>query len=148
METFQADNTEENMRLHCAAHFSPELQRAEILDTGIATFVAEDESKLVGFAQLVLKRSAPGVSAAYPSELHRIYVASTWHGTGVAGRLLDSALKAARRAESDYIWLGVWERNPRAIAFYRKAGFTPLGEHEFVLGRDRQRDLIMGRELE
>ena len=69
------------------------------------------------------------------------------HGKGVAQRLMNECLTSARDMGARYIWLGVWERNPRAIAFYRKAGFQEIGEQYFQLGSDRQRDIVMGRPL-
>lgn len=146
-ETFQSSNTKEDMDLHCAEHFGVNIQSAEILTPAITTFVAEHQTNLVGFAQLALERPARCVSADRPSELHRIYIASSWQGTGLASRLLAAVLSAARGSKSDYIWLGVWEHNPKAIAFYLKAGFAFIGNHEFVLGRDRQRDRVMGLPL-
>ena len=56
---------------------------------------------------------------------------------------MAAVLSAAAQANCDHVWLGVWERNPKAIAFYRKFGFEVIGEHRFVLGRDPQRDLVM-----
>jgi ribosomal protein S18 acetylase RimI-like enzyme len=143
-ETFAASNSADDMARHCAASFGPSIQAAEIRDPRIVTLLAEHAGELAGFAQLRLDQAKAGVAAAHPSELHRIYVAAAHHGSGVARRLLDTVLEEARRAGSDYVWLGVWERNPRAMAFYRKAGFMEIGEHEFVLGSDRQRDVVMG----
>ena len=146
-ETFGQHNSEDDMRRHCATHFGATIQAAEIRDPAIVTLLAERGGEMAGFAQLHLHQPKDGVAAAHPSELHRIYVAAGHHGTGLARRLLDAALDAAREAGSDYLWLGVWERNPRAVAFYRKAGFEEIGEHVFVLGSDRQRDILMGRLL-
>jgi diamine N-acetyltransferase len=146
-ETFAEHNAAEDMARHCATHFGAAIQEAEILDRGIATWLAERGGNLAGFAQLHLRQPKHCVSAASPAELRRIYVAADHHGSGIARQLLDAALQGAAEAGSDYVWLGVWERNPRAAAFYRKAGFEAIGEHEFVLGADRQRDILMGRRL-
>ncbi len=58
---------------------------------------------------------------------------------------MGGGLEAARQAGAETIWPGVWERNPRAIAFYRKAGFTDVGPHLFVVGTDPRTDRIMAR---
>ena len=147
-ETFAHANSEVDLSLHCTKNFSAAIQGVEIADPRTIIFLAEHDAKLAGFAQLVLGRPVDCVHADRPSELFRIYVAGEWHGKGVSIRLLLSTLEAARRAGSDYLWLGVWERNAKAIAFYRKVGFESVGEHEFLLGRDPQRDLIMGLGLE
>ncbi len=88
------------------------------------------------------------VRAERPAELHRIYVASEWHGRGVAGDLMRQVIAAAVESGADCVWLGVWEHNPRAIAFYRKFGFRVVGDHSFMLGNDRQRDLILAAQLD
>lgn len=147
-ETFAADNSEENISLHCAQKFSAEIQGEEISDPQMSTLLAEVAGELVGFAQLRLTHAVACIKGDRPAELHRIYVSSAWHGRGVAGELMRAVYAAAARAGCDCIWLGVWERNPRAIAFYRKCGFSLVGDHAFVLGQDRQRDLILVAQLD
>jgi diamine N-acetyltransferase len=147
-ETFAADNSEENINLHCAQKFSAEIQGGEIADPQMSTLLAEVAGELVGFAQLRLAHGAACVKGDRPAELHRIYVASAWHGRGVAGELMRAAYAAAARVRCDCIWLGVWEHNPRAIAFYRKCGFSVVGDHVFMLGQDQQRDLILAAQVD
>jgi len=142
-EAFAADNSEEDINLHCAQNFDAEIQSGEISDPQLTTLLAEVAGELVGFVQLRLARSASCVKGDHPAELHRIYVSSEWHGRGVAREFMRAVFTAAAQAGSDCIWLGVWERNLKAIAFYRKYGFSIVGDHPFVLGRDRQRDLIL-----
>jgi len=77
-------------------------------------------------------------------ELVRFYVDRSLHGSGVA-RTLMNAVDAAAASRARTIWLGVWEHNPRAIAFYLKCGFVDVGSHPFQLGRDLQTDRIMSR---
>lgn len=83
-----------------------------------------------------------------PLELKRLYVARAWHGRGVAQALMNAVLDAARARGAKTLWLGVWERNPRAVAFYEKYGFTRVGEHSFILGSDVQTDWVLARPLE
>jgi ribosomal protein S18 acetylase RimI-like enzyme len=144
-ETFAAYNSAENVNLHCARNFSAEIQGQEISDPQMTTLLAEVAGELAGFAQLRLAHTAACIKADRPAELHRIYVLNAWHGRGVASELMRAVYAAAAQARSDCIWLGVWERNPRAIAFYRKCGFSVVGDHVFMLGQDRQRDLVMRR---
>jgi len=147
-ETFAVDNSEESINLHCAQKFSAEIQSGEISDPQLITLLAEVAGELVGFAQLRLEHAAACVRGYRPSELHRIYVSSKWHGRGVANDLMRAVYAAAARAGSDCIWLGVWEQNLKAIAFYHKCGFAVVGDHAFMLGRDRQRDLILAAQLD
>jgi ribosomal protein S18 acetylase RimI-like enzyme len=124
------------------------MQGEESSDQQLTTLLAEVAGQLVGFAQLRLAHATVCVKGDRPAELHRIYVSSEWHGRGVANELMRGVYAAAAQAGSDCIWLGVWERNLKAIAFYRKCGFFVVGDHPFVLGRDRQRDLILAAQVD
>jgi len=143
--TFEAMNTPEDMALHCASHYSEAIQTAELVDPAVTTLVSEQDGQLIGYAQLRWGPAPPCVVASRPAEVQRLYVDAAWHGQGVARDLLNHALHQAAEAGADHIWLGVWEHNPRAIAFYRKFGFEEVGAHVFPLGTDPQRDIIMVR---
>lgn len=145
-DAFESENTAEDVGLHCAANFAPALQRREILSPEMLTLVGESEVRLEAYGQLRVGPAPEGLAAVRPIEILRFYVRRPWHGTGAARDLMDALLAEARSLGADRVWLGVWERNPRAIAFYAKCGFRPVGEHEFLLGRDRQRDLILARD--
>jgi ribosomal protein S18 acetylase RimI-like enzyme len=136
------------MDLHCARNFRPEIQHGEISDPQWITILAEDDGGLVGFAQLRRESTTIGIPVARPAELHRLYVVRERHGRGVAHDLMRAVIAAAAREGADCVWLGVWEGNPRAIAFYRKHGFRTAGEKAFTVGRDRQRDLVMVKPIE
>ena len=146
-DTFAPRNSPENLDQHCARVFGTEIQRREIEDRGLVTTVAEGEGRMIGFSQLRLLHAHASVVAVRPAELNRIYVVAEWHGQGVARELMQDALATAARAGCDCLWLGVWEHNPKAMAFYRKFGFEIVGTHAFMLGQDRQRDLVMARKL-
>ena len=142
-ETFTADNNATDMEAYCAKAFGAEIQRQEIQDPNCATLLVEKEGELVAFAQIRLHAPKDCVPADHPSELHRLYVVKAWHGRGVAQKVMTEALSTAVNAGADHVWLGVWEHNPRAIAFYNKYGFKVVGEHTFQFGSDPQRDLVM-----
>jgi GNAT superfamily N-acetyltransferase len=147
-DTFSALNTAENMDLHCASSFSPVIQATEIADQEMLTVVAEQDGSLVAFAQLHLRPETPACVSGSPAvELRRIYVDRGLHGTGLARDLMAYVLRAAAGHGADVIWLGVWERNPRAIRFYERHGFSTVGDHVFVVGTDPQRDLVLMRSL-
>lgn len=145
--TFGADNNAEDMDLHCRNSYSAALQAAEIGDPALTTLVCEHERQLVAFVQLH-KAAIPGDSGTSSAvEIKRIYLDSAWHGQGLAQQLMDQSIAFARSLGAAQIWLGVWERNPRAIGFYKKFGFVESGEHTFMVGSDPQRDLIFTRAL-
>lgn len=143
--TFEATNTPDDMNLHCATFYREAIQACEISDSKMATLVCEYEDQFVGFAQLRWERSADCIKAERPAEIQRLYVREAWHGKGVAQDLMCESIALAKAHGADQIWLGVWEHNPRAVAFYSKWGFSEVGDHTFPVGSDLQRDIIMVR---
>ena len=146
-ETFEADNTPEDMALYLNASYAPERQEAELRDAGIVTLLAENEGQLAGYCQLREGAAPECVPDAAPVEIWRFYVDRAWQGRGVAKALMMASLETAVARGARTVWLSVWERTLRAQAFYRKCGFEDRGAREFVLGRDRQTDRVMARPL-
>ncbi len=146
-ETFEADNTTADMAAHCASAYSPAIQHAQIADPTMDTLVIVDPmERLIAYAQLRLG-APPAVKGEMPLEVWRFYVDAPYHGRGVAQVLMTSVVDAARERGAQTLWLGVWERNRRAQAFYCKAGFVDVGAHEFRLGTDIQTDRLMALSL-
>lgn len=146
-ETFAADNTEEDITEYLATSFNLAQQTAELEDPASTFLIAEIDGHAAGYAMLRDGEPEQGVEGANPIELVRLYVAREWLGRGLGEQLMRACLNEARQAGHETIWLGVWEHNPRAQAFYRKWNFRPVGEHMFQLGADLQRDLLMERPL-
>ena len=146
-ETFAADNDPEDMAAYLAASFNPARQADELNDPASTFFVAEVGGRAAGYAQLHAGDPAEGVEGPKPVELVRLYVSREWLGRGVGEALMRACVDEARRAGHETLWLGVWERNGRAQAFYRKWDFRAVGEHVFRLGSDPQRDILMERAL-
>ena len=151
-ETFEADNAPEDMARYLAEAFNPERQAAEIDDPAGAVLLAEhftnsDDAAMIGYAHVVRGPAPDCVRGSDAVELKRLYVARGWHGRGVAQALMDGAIEAARALGARTLWLGVWERNARALAFYGKYGFVRVGDHTFTLGTDAQTDWVMARPI-
>jgi diamine N-acetyltransferase len=151
-ETFEAENTPEDMARYLAEAFTPERQAAEIDDAASTVLLAEHygasgDAELVGYAHLVSGPVPEAVRGHEPLELKRLYVMRAWHGRRVAQALMDAAIDAAHARGAQTLWLGVWERNLRAVAFYMKYGFVRVGEHTFVLGGDPQTDWLLTRPI-
>ena len=142
-DAFADSNTAANMQLHCAGSYGPALQLGEIRDSSRETWVVDSDRRLVAFVQLRLNAPSPIIPSERSVEIQRFYVEASHHGGGLAHQLMAHVLARAKAAGSATLWLGVWERNLRALAFYRKWGFEVVGEHTFRLGDDPQRDLIM-----
>jgi ribosomal protein S18 acetylase RimI-like enzyme len=146
-ETFAADNTPEDLAAYMATSFSVAQQTIELKDPAATFLIAEVDERAAGYAKLHGSEPEKGIEGANPVELVRLYVSREWLGRGIGEQLMRACLDEARQAGHETIWLGVWERNARAQAFYRKWNFRTVGEHMFQLGSDLQRDLLMERAL-
>jgi ribosomal protein S18 acetylase RimI-like enzyme len=144
-DTFGADNRPDDLALHLASAYGAAQQAGELADPDIITLVAAEGGALVAFAQLRRGTTPASVIGAAPIELWRFYLAAEWQGRGLAQQLMSQVVEAARHAGAATLWLGVWERNPRAIAFYRNEVYAEAGTHVFVVGTDPQTDWIMTR---
>ena len=140
-ETFAATATAADMEAYLIESYSPAIQAQEIADSRATMFLAEDRSAagdiLVGYAHLVEDHDPTSI------ELKRIYVDASWQGRGLAKRLLDEVVHECRRRAMDRLWLSVWHRNARAIAFYRNNGFPVSGEMQFDWGDDVEVGFVM-----
>jgi len=145
-DTFAATNDPVDMALYCRTHYSPELQAREINNPELMTLVCDLDNELIGFAQLRKGESPECIAANRPVEIQRLYIDKAWHGKGLAQQFMARCIAEALALGADRIWLGVWEKNPRAIRFYQKFGFAAVGSHVFMVGSDAQRDLIMLRQ--
>ncbi len=144
-DAFGAENTPEDMAAYLAAEFTPEKQATELADPSSVFLIAEIEGRALGFARLKEGQSAPEIRGLRAIEIVRIYTSREWIGHGIGAILMKACLSEAEKRACDTIWLGVWERNLRARAFYRKWGFEEAGTHLFRLGDDLQTDRLMQR---
>lgn len=128
------------MEIYVASAFGVAQQTAELRDPERTCLLVEDGTQLVGYALLRCTHAS--------CELQRLYVDAAWHGLGVADRLMRECLRVAHAHAATTIWLGVWERNPRAIRFYVRHGFTDVGAQAFRLGTDLQTDRVMSRSVD
>ena len=142
-EAFGADNRPADIEEHLSRAFGVAQQTKELLDPNMVTLLTHQGELLLGFAQVQRKQPPPGVIAERPIELRRFYVDRPAHGKGVAQQLMHAVYHVAQSIGGEHLWLGVWERNPRAIAFYKKAGFTDCGSTVFYVGPDPQVDRVM-----
>ena len=146
-DTFAADNAAADMDAYVRDAFSVDRIGAELAADANAYLLAfvGDEAPPVGYAKLRSGTPDPCVTGPDPVELQRLYVDRSALGQGVGAALMQASLEAAGSARRRTLWLGVWERNARAIAFYRQWRFEAVGKHVFRLGSDDQTDLIMAR---
>jgi ribosomal protein S18 acetylase RimI-like enzyme len=145
-QTFGPVNTPEDMAFYLANTFSVDRQAAELSDPDRSTLLAfDDTGTAIGFAMMRRGSRSNGIVGERPVEIQRIYADRSMHGRGLGHRLMNSCVEQVRAWTGDVLWLAVWEKNARAIAFYTRVGFTAVGVQDFVLGSDVQHDLVMSR---
>ncbi len=146
-DTFASTNDPADMALHLERAYGVAQQTVELSDPGVITLLVEEGGQAVAFAQLRTGHVPECLTGARPMELWRFYVTRDWHGRGIAQALMARVVAEAGQAGAQTLWLGVWERNHRALAFYGKCGFADLGQHVFLFGTDPQTDRVMARLL-
>ncbi len=146
-DAFAPTNSTENMEAYMSENFTPETFSAQLADPHAVFLIAEIEGVLAGFAKLQNGDTPDCVKGIAPIEIERFYVDQRFHGGGVAHSLMQACFDHAERSGHQTIFLGVWENNPRAIAFYRKWGFEIVGAHVFQMGNEAQNDYLMERTL-
>ena len=146
-QTFRATYTEANaphlVDAYIADHYSTAIQLAELQDDRLIYLVVEIDFHLVGFALLRTDQTHPDVEAAHPIRLARIYVDGPYLGSGLGSALMERCIEECLTRGHDVLWLGVWEENRKAIAFYERWGFGRVGIEIFDVGGDKQRDAIL-----
>ena len=147
IETFAKDNRPEDIEQYVLQTFSSEKQLDEINDPNRTIEIAWVEGVPAGYLHLLVGNSDPSITGEKPIEILRLYVDARWHGKGVGAILMERAIQIAQECGYQTLWLGVWEQNFRAQAFYAKYGFVVVGSHVFQLGKDDQTDLIMEKNL-
>ncbi|MFP8965598.1 GNAT family N-acetyltransferase [Pokkaliibacter sp. CJK22405] len=146
--TYSATNRAVDIELYCSKFYGPQYQAREIADKHMSTLLLLENEEIMGVAQLRWGIPSHDFSDAESAgEVQRFYIADALHGKGAAQALMKSCFQSVLSRGLGWIWLAVWEANPRAIAFYRKLGFTEVAEQRFQLGEDVQRDLVMARRI-
>lgn len=146
-ETFAPKNTAENMDAFLQSAYNIQKLRSELADPNSEySFLYADE-ELAGYLKLNEAPSQTDIHDPDSLEVQRIYVCGKFQGMGLGRFLLNTALEIASERGKQYVWLGAWEHNDRALRFYDRMGFRPVGTHPFVMGNDTQTDYIMRRDL-
>lgn len=146
-ETFSEDNTAESMAQYLETSFAAEKLHAELNDRNSEFYFARLDQKVIGYVKLNTGSSQTEMKGDHALEIERIYVSKDFHGKKVGQALYDKAIAIATEKNADYVWLGVWENNGRAINFYKKNGFKAFDKHIFRLGNEEQTDIMMKLDL-
>lgn len=143
IETFAAVNTPENIDNYNQQSFNLEQLTSEINNPDSQYYLAFSESEAVGYLKINFGKAQTEEDKENSLEIQRIYVLQAFHGKKLGQLLVDKAIAVAQQTAVDYIWLGVWEENHRALQFYNKNGFVVFDKHIFTMGNDQQTDLLM-----
>jgi len=146
-ETFSESNSEENMKNYLEEGFSKEKLTEELTNKDSQFYFAAAENEVIGYLKVNFGESQTELKDEKSLEIERIYVSKEFHGKKVGQLLYEKAIQIAKDKNVDYVWLGVWEENLRAISFYTKNGFAEFDKHIFKLGNDEQTDIMMKLKL-
>ena len=143
LETFEKDNTPEDNKKYIDDNFTDEKVLKELKTEGSQFFLAFLGDKAVAYLKINTGEAQTEKQGNESLEIQRIYVLSECKGKRIGSILMKKAEEEAAKAKCKRIWLGVWERNKGALAFYDKKGFKRFGEHVFMYGTDKQTDYLM-----
>ena len=146
-ETFTEHNTAEDMQEYLKTSFSDAKLLSELNDKDSHFFLAKSKNRVIGYLKLNLGASQTDLKDQNAIEIERIYVLKEFLGKKVGQQLFEFAIHIASEKKMQYIWLGVWEENHRALRFYQKNGFEAFDKHFFKLGNDVQTDIMMKKKL-
>ncbi|NJM79920.1 MAG: GNAT family N-acetyltransferase [Flavobacterium sp.] len=142
-ETFAEVNSEENMKTYLEKEFAIDYLQTQLNNTDSNFYFATFNDNVIGYLKINFGSSQTELKDSKALEIERIYVLKEFHGLKVGQLLYEKALQIAKEKKVEYIWLGVWEENKKAIQFYTKNGFIVFNKHLFKLGNDEQTDLMM-----
>jgi len=146
-ETFAHMNTSPNMKAYLEQSFSIGKLRCELSNSDSLFSFLYADGELAGYLKLNEAPSQTDINDLQSLEIERIYVAKEFQGKGLGNVLMNKAVNIANARNKLYVWLGVWEKNDRAISFYKKNGFYEVGTHPFFMGDEEQTDFVMRKNL-
>ena len=147
-ETFAEGNSEENMKKYLEESFTIELLKTELTNPNSEFYFARMDNNVIGYLKINFGNAQTELKNNKAIEIERIYVLKEFHGKNAGQVLFEKAFEIAKQLNADYLWLGVWEENPRAINFYKKNGFVEFDKHVFKLGDDEQTDIMMKLQID
>ena len=147
IETYSWYNTPENMREYTQKHFSVEQTKEDFSQENTHFFLAYLNDEVIGYAKLRVFENPEELKGRRHIEIERIYVQKKHQDKKVGFAIIKECIDFAKEKNYEVIWLGVWEQNHKALAFYTRVGFEKFGLHTFQLGNDAQNDNLMKFDL-
>lgn len=146
-ETFKDTCSPEDMDAFLDNKYNVDQIRGELLNPASSFFFLYMDDTFVGYIKINETSAQTDIQDEDALELERIYVSTEVQDSGLGSYLMEQTVAMAKQKGKTYIWLGVWEKNQKAISFYQKHGFYKIGTHEFVIGEDVQMDYILRRDV-
>ncbi|QHS22375.1 GNAT family N-acetyltransferase [Virgibacillus sp. MSP4-1] len=146
-ETFKHQNSLENMKTYLKNAFNTKQLATELSIESSQFFFIYLHHEIAGYLKVNIDDAQSEIMGDGALEIERIYIRSKFQNHGLGKDLLNKAEEMAVKCDKRKIWLGVWEKNEHAIAFYKKQGFVKTGDHAFYMGDEKQIDFIMTKNL-
>lgn len=146
-DTFEKDNDPKDFKAYITKAITEERLAQEMSHEGSSFYFLELDNRVIGYIKLNLAPFQSDINDSKSLEIERAYVDLDFHGQGYGKMLFDFITELAKSHKIDYLWLGVWEKNQKAIAFYKQLGFIKFAEHPFKLGTAQQKDHLMRCDL-
>lgn len=146
-DTFKNQNTSENMAAYLESAFNIKRLEQELSNRDSQFFFIYYTNEIAGYLKVNMNDAQSEGMGNESFEIERIYIKENFQNHGLGKTLYNKALEIAKESNIKLIWLGVWEKNDKAIAFYKNLGFVQQGSHSFYMGDEEQVDLIMIKKL-
>lgn len=147
-ETFRPFNSSENMKSYLDKAFSYQQLKSELNNPASWFYFLIADNSVISYLKINETEAQTDIKDPTGLEIERIYVLNNFQGKGFGKRLLDFGIEKARQQNKRFVWLGVWEYNFKALQFYHQMGFKKFGSHDFIMGEDRQTDLLLRKKIE
>ena len=146
-EAFGGHNDPQDMQAYLDLAFSPDTIRKQLEDPDVIYFIACYQDDPVGYAKLKRNTAPPELNEKKCVQLERIYALQAYIGKKIGKALMEKCLETAREENFEYMWLGVWQENERAISFYKQWGFEVIGFKQFIIGNEVNDDFVMALKI-
>lgn len=147
IESYSKYNTKENMELYLEENLSDQKLIQELTNPDSEFYLAIKNNNVIGYLKVNFGAAQNDLNDQQSLEIERIYISKEFYGKGFGQLLFNKAVAIATSHHLNYIWLGVWENNVKALNFYQRNGMVQFNKHAFMFGKDKQTDILMKLEL-
>lgn len=146
-ETFKDNNSEKSLNDYLNTAYELTKLEKELENPHSEFYFAYFNNELAGYLKININDAQSEKMGENALEVERIYIKKSFKRRVIGRHLIETAEQLAKKYQKNLMWLGVWEYNPKAIAFYETLGFKVIGAHSFFMGEEEQTDLIMSKQL-